>query len=216
MIKLIKHNSPFFISLLIFVGFISTLLIIYNKQEAHLIANQFYSPFFDSFFYYTTQLVEEYITPLILLFVFIFWSFKEGVIFIAAYILSGVITQFLKIVVFSESLRPTLELQYKLRLIPDYFNFKHSYFNSFPSGHTTAAFSIFVILTCITKNKKWGYVYGILAILVGFSRIYLSQHFFEDILVGSLIGTFISLGTYYWLNRYSFGVLSRYSLIRKK
>jgi membrane-associated phospholipid phosphatase len=83
-------------------------------------------------------------------------------------------------------------------LIPDYFNFEqHSNF-SFPSGHSTAAFSVCIFLALISNNKKWGYFYGVLAILISFSRVYLSQHYFIDILVGSILGTTITFFIYYY------------------
>jgi lipopolysaccharide/colanic/teichoic acid biosynthesis glycosyltransferase len=46
----------------------------------------------------------------------------------------------------------------------------------------------------LISNRKWlGSVYFLLAVLAGFSRVYLSQHFVEDVLLGSLIGTGITL-----------------------
>lgn len=65
--------------------------------------------------------------------------------------------------------------------------------NSFPSGHTTSAFAMFCFLALISNNKKLGIVYILLALIAGWSRIYLAQHFFIDVYVGSIIGTLCSL-----------------------
>jgi undecaprenyl-diphosphatase len=58
---------------------------------------------------------------------------------------------------------------------------------SFPSGHTTAAFSAATSL-CLMMPGLAGIVYPAV-ILVGVSRIYLGFHFPSDVAVGALIGT---------------------------
>ncbi len=56
--------------------------------------------------------------------------------------------------------------------------------NSFPSGHTTAAFSVFLI-GCLVVANRWFLVVGLIyALLVAYSRIYLAQHFPKDITGG--------------------------------
>lgn len=62
---------------------------------------------------------------------------------------------------------------------------------SFPSGHTTAAFCFFTFLAFLLPPKhRWlGSVLFLLALLVGYSRMYLAVHFFADVYVGSVIGT---------------------------
>lgn len=59
--------------------------------------------------------------------------------------------------------------------------------NSFPSGHTTAAFTLFLIV-CLLIHKKWiipvGFAY---ALAVGYSRVYLAQHFLKDVAGGMLV-----------------------------
>ena len=59
---------------------------------------------------------------------------------------------------------------------------------SMPSGHTSAVFA-FCFSLALFCPKWWQKMLCLLiAILVGYSRIYLSQHFLADVLAGSIVG----------------------------
>jgi membrane-associated phospholipid phosphatase len=64
---------------------------------------------------------------------------------------------------------------------------------SFPSGHTTTAFAMFCFLALISKNKAAGIGFIALGLIAAWSRIYLAQHFFIDVYIGSIIGTLSSV-----------------------
>lgn len=65
--------------------------------------------------------------------------------------------------------------------------------NSFPSGHTCAAFA-FAAALCCTLPEKWGRAAAVAAaLLMGFSRLYVGVHFPSDVLAGALIGTLCGL-----------------------
>lgn len=59
---------------------------------------------------------------------------------------------------------------------------------SFPSGHAATTFGFFICFALISKNKLIKILSLFLACLVGYSRIYLSQHFLIDIYFGSITG----------------------------
>lgn len=65
---------------------------------------------------------------------------------------------------------------------------------SFPSGHTTAAFSLAVMIALYFPIL--GLITLPLAFCVGISRMYLGVHYPTDVIVGIFIGTSISLITY--------------------
>ncbi len=82
----------------------------------------------------------------------------------------------------------------------------HTGHNSFPSGHTFAAFALFTFLMLISKNKSWQFIYLLIPVLVGLSRIYLAQHFIEDVAFGSILGIIMAGFIYYlffilWKNK---------------
>lgn len=62
---------------------------------------------------------------------------------------------------------------------------------SFPSGHTTAAFSIGVSVT-LAFSQLWFFAI-IIASLVGFSRIYLGVHYPTDVIAGVVVGVGVTL-----------------------
>lgn len=62
--------------------------------------------------------------------------------------------------------------------------------NSFPSGHTCAAFAAGMIWLR-TLPWKWGRVAAVvLAVCMGLSRLYVGVHYPSDVLAGALVGTF--------------------------
>jgi membrane-associated phospholipid phosphatase len=81
-----------------------------------------------------------------------------------------------------------------LNLVPGYENYLY---NSFPSGHTTSAFTTFFCLALIIENKYIKFIMFGMALTIGFSRVYLSQHFLNDVYAGSLIGVITSIVTYW-------------------
>jgi membrane-associated phospholipid phosphatase len=68
--------------------------------------------------------------------------------------------------------------------------------SSFPSGHTMTTFCIYLSF-CLLINKSWWLYTGLAyAMLVGYSRIYLAQHFPLDVaagIIGAIVSTWLSL-----------------------
>jgi undecaprenyl-diphosphatase len=58
---------------------------------------------------------------------------------------------------------------------------------SFPSGHTTAAFSTAIVLSAYFPLLSS--IFIILAFIVGISRMYLGVHYPSDVLIGGAIGS---------------------------
>ncbi|AOZ92111.1 phosphatase PAP2 family protein [Paenibacillus crassostreae] len=62
--------------------------------------------------------------------------------------------------------------------------------HSFPSGHTTAAFS--TAFPFMLAFPEWMPVFLSLSTIVGFSRIYLGLHYPSDVLAGAFIGSSVA------------------------
>jgi len=127
-------------------------------------------------------------------------KYRYAVIVGLSNIIASIITQALKQTVFNDVVRPKkfFEGIQELYFVPGVEN--HLYF-SFPSGHATCAFSLYFALALLVKNKALELSLFFVALLVGYSRIYLSQHFFEDVYAGSLIGISITFIVYYLIQK---------------
>tara|TARA_X000001036_G_scaffold25927_2_gene21609 strand:+ start:5912 stop:6484 length:573 start_codon:yes stop_codon:yes gene_type:complete len=93
---------------------------------------------------------------------------------------------------FWKSFLSSLSLTYALKHTIDKRRPNGHCCESFPSGHTAAAFSGAMFI-----QNRYGYKYGvpsiILASYVGYSRVYAKKHYWEDVFVGALISTVSSI-----------------------
>jgi len=70
--------------------------------------------------------------------------------------------------------------------------------HSFPSGHSMTIFAMTSMVAYFFGKRTVGICCILIAVLVGFSRIYLLQHFFVDVYFGSLFGVLCTFFTI-WL-----------------
>ncbi len=166
---------------LISIGLLTT----YSKEVLHLSVNKIHSPFFDFFFKHSTHLGDGILFG-ILIIVFFFIDKRMSLVFTIGGLLTLIITHFLKKCIFKGEPRPVSFFGEENLYLID--GVKMAHWNSFPSGHTMTAFIIFTILIIYFRKKRIQYLLILLAIIAGFSRVYLSQHFWADIFVGSIIG----------------------------
>lgn len=211
--KLIRQNLAFFIPFVIFIILCIPLLLLYSKAEIHIYMNRFHCLGCDYFFKYLTFLGNGWFV-LIVVITLLFYQFRLSLIVASSTVFSGFFVQFLKRIVFEDTLRPVkyFENIHDLHLVNAFHNY--SYF-SFPSGHTASAFSLFLILALASPNKGLKFLFFLIAILIGYSRVYLSQHFLIDVYFGSIIGVLFSIPIFYFITKKSSGYLEN-SLLSKK
>jgi membrane-associated phospholipid phosphatase len=190
-ITILRFNFYFLLPYLAFLVLGAFLLLLDSKVDIHLIFNSFHSSFFDSFFSYITYLGDG-VTALLVTIMLLAVKYRYVLIVGLSNIIASIVTQTLKQTIFSEALRPKkyFEGLHDLYFVPGVKNFLYY---SFPSGHTTCAFALYFSLCLIVKSNTLKFLFFIIALLVAYSRVYLSQHFFEDIYAGSLIGVIVTL-----------------------
>lgn len=159
---------------------------IYGKQHSFLVVNGHYSPEADYFFNYITYLGDGLIWIPLFLYALVYRR-DFFIAVVAALIICTVLTHVGKRVIYAGEPRPLRLLQNAARAVP-LMSGRDSYSNSFPSGHTSTAFTFALLLSFLVKRKFAVIVFSVLAFLVGYSRVYLAQHFVTDVLAGCLIG----------------------------
>lgn len=175
-------------------------LVIHNNLEVSLFINKLNSPFFDFFFKYWTMLgTFTLIGPII--FLQCFQKFRYALITAVSSQLGFLLVQIAKRFIWSDAPRPKVFFDGMTDI--HYVTGVHLHTaHSFPSGHTTGAFALFIALALLSKRPLWQMLFLITAILVGYSRLYLGQHFTIDVLAGSVIGTVSALSSYlFFINK---------------
>lgn len=171
-----------------------------GKLALHAAINAHHTLFFDLFFSLATHLADGILPALLallLLFVrdmrsFLMMGFGTG--------LSALAVQLLKHQVFPHMHRPGKFREGLGDMLWVEGVELNSHF-SFPSGHATAAFSMCLALAVILGRPRWGIAMALVAAILSFSRVYLSQHFTQDILAGAALGTLVTFLVYLWLYR---------------
>jgi len=183
----LKRNTFFIIPYLIVLLALIPVFVFNSKTEIHLWINRYNSVFFDRFFRHITFLGDG-LFVIIPALVMLFFSLRHFVYLLTAYFSTGLLAQILKRAFFEDIVRPfiyfrdiaPLHLADGVRMLSG---------RSFPSGHSTSAFALFLCLALISDNRYIKLACFFLACLVAFSRVYLSQHFLIDIFAGSIIGS---------------------------
>ncbi len=157
----------------------------YGKEGSFLIINRHNAPVFDQFFRVWTYLGDGVIWVPLFLYTLLFRR-KFFIAVLASVIICTVLTHFLKRVVFADEMRPVVVLGEDVVHVVKDLHMNRS--NSFPSGHTSTAFTLALLMAFLYPRGWAAYFFPLIAFFVGYSRVYLSQHFVTDVCVGMLIG----------------------------
>ncbi|HYK76922.1 MAG TPA: phosphatase PAP2 family protein [Daejeonella sp.] len=192
---LLKQHRPFVISYLVFILIGLLLKLFFSKASIFLFINGFHSDFFDGFFKAITYLGDG-CTVVIVGIALLFVKYRYSVLTFMVCIYTSAVAQILKHIFNAPRPIKYFEGISPIRTIEGY-PVHGSY--SFPSGHTMSAFSLAVLFIYILPGKsKYWFIFPIAA-LTAFSRIYLAQHFLEDIMAGSVLAVVLTFQLIWWL-----------------
>lgn len=181
-----KSQNILFISMIAFFILGALLMSLKSNKEIFLILNGDQGVFIDQFFRYATYLGDGiFYAVIFILLLFIRYGYALDFAFSAG--VSTLFVQSGKRLIFADAKRPLSELGSELVHMVEGVDVHMA--RSFPSGHSTSAMLIFFFLALIVKNKFLKFLMLVLAFLGGYSRIYLSQHFFKDVYAGFAIAT---------------------------
>ena len=204
LLQLTIRNNHFIIPVIAFFVCSSILYLYFGNSFIHLqINNNINGYYADVFFSGITELGNG-IVVFILLPIVIFFDINLAIRLISAFILSTLVVWLCKFVLFPDALRPIAfikDAHDHLRLIPWVKIHRQG---TFPSGHSTTIFTIFCCFAFAAKSKGTKTVLFLIALVIAFSRVYLSQHFLQDVAAGALNGTMCTLVVFAWQSKYSF------------
>ena len=169
-----------------------------GRHELHAAINAVLPPGLDPVFRYGTHLADGLVPTGIAVLLLLTSTWRRFLMLGLSTGLSALLVQFLKRNVFGDMLRPVEHLASMpgLRLI-DGVELNHHF--SFPSGHSTAAYAMCLALAVLAGRVRWAGWLAVGAAFMAFSRVYLSQHFTEDILAGAFLGTVTAWAVHRWL-----------------
>ncbi|AUD05239.1 phosphatase PAP2 family protein [Spirosoma pollinicola] len=202
LVNLLRRNRFFFLAYALILAVVGTLQLLYTQEQLMQWVNTRNSVLADLIFPYITYVGDGTFFVAVCLLLLLF-NWRIGLMAFASFALSSLTSEFLKKIVFNGSPRP---LKYFEHSTFQYHIIKgldiHSY-NSFPSGHTTTAFAMFGLLAFLDEKKSRGWVWLLLGVLAGYSRVYLFQHFVEDTFAGSLVGTLSTVIIYLLMSHWA-------------
>jgi membrane-associated phospholipid phosphatase len=185
-----SYNWFFLLPFLVWVAVGYTMIDPKYLQRYFALINTHNTPFTDVLMYYATDLGEGLIITVIMILMLGFSALRNWWFALSALLcnlLPALLTQIVKHATVAPRPLKYFGEPAWVHIEPSW---PHLYSQSFPSGHTTGAFSMFCFLSLLlpARYKYFGFIFFLMALLVGYSRIYLAAHFLEDVYAGSLIG----------------------------
>ncbi|MBA2249805.1 MAG: phosphatase PAP2 family protein [Chitinophagaceae bacterium] len=196
--SLIKQNRIFFIVFAILLLPAIFITLFYSRADGFFLANPFHTHLLDVFFTYYTWLGNGIFCLAVAVIFLFFKNFKAALLIAGSFILSGIAAQVLKHIF--PLPRP------KIYLVKAHYHYfiEHvtlSGFTDFPSGHTASAFALATSVAIVFKNKSNAVWLILYATIVGYSRIYLGQHFLTDVMAGAIIGVLSAIVCWYIITK---------------
>jgi membrane-associated phospholipid phosphatase len=193
---------PFLLPYWLLFFLVGALQIVYFQSVIALWVNRHWSFGADYFFRYVTYLGDGVFCILLGVTLFFVRRRRLGVLVLLAYALSGLLAQLIKNFGFPDAPRPSEYFWSMMSQIHKVSGVDLLQWHSFPSGHTASAFAVFGTLAYLVGNQSVKFIFFVLALAVGYSRMYLFQHFLVDVWIGSLLGLATSYVLVQWQKRW--------------
>ncbi|WP_247237120.1 phosphatase PAP2 family protein [Telluribacter sp. SYSU D00476] len=199
--QFIYRQWPFLLPFTILWLGVGGIQLFHTQSDIIISINNFWSPMGDFLFKYGTHLGDGIFVVAVALLLMLY-SYRRGLLIVLGYLISGLIVQVCKHFIFADIHRPWYTMSkvapwlHKVEGVQMYQN------GSFPSGHTTSAFALFAMLAFMSREPWVKALYLLPAVVVGYSRMYLLQHFLIDVHVGSMLGVVSSILLYYYFEEY--------------
>ena len=194
----LKEHKTFFLLHTLFFLIASLPVVLCNNLPLFLQLNSLHHPYLDLFFDHVTFFGSIVAYLLFIGIIVVRCNGRTVLTAVSSFVAMSAVVHGLKRLFFSDQLRPIalVPADFPLHLIEGVVPSTHL---SFPSGHAATIFTIVCLIRFLVRRKHLGLdiMLLLLATAVAYSMVYLSYHFYRDIYVGALIGTWTT--TLVWL-----------------
>ncbi|WP_448697300.1 phosphatase PAP2 family protein [Mucilaginibacter sp. AW1-3] len=197
----INQIRTFFIPYLFILLPCLIIKLLFSKSQIYFTVNGWHFALGDQFFTWYTHMGDG-LTCVAITLILLCFNYRWGFLMGTSYAITSILAQGIKFIF--NAPRPIIYFKDEVSRMYLVKGVEMLETHSFPSGHSISAFSMGVILTYITPKKSWGLLFLGVAFLVAYSRVYLSEHFFEDVTVGSAVGVFITIFWLTWIEGKAF------------
>jgi membrane-associated phospholipid phosphatase len=183
---LLKRSLSFYLPYFVLVFFGGLFLIFFYKNGdcVQWFCENYNSKVFHFFSWFTLMGEPQILVPIAVL-IFLL-NYGKGVFIFSTWLIASLITIVLKGLI--DNHRPAY--YFEEQILSCAGDIQLWYHLSTPSGHTTAAFAFFASLAIVTKYKSLQFIFFLIAVLAGVSRMVLFMHFYYDVYWGAIIGGF--------------------------
>jgi len=196
--RITRRHPAYFLAFICFIIIASIPVCFDSKVDSFIKLNPLHERWLDLLFIGLTWLGDGLFSLVAAALVLWFWrDYRLTIHIVIAYLLSGLAAQVMKKIWAAPRPRAVIDPGLYKNFLAGISGVGN---NSFPSGHTTTAFALATILALHASDKRWGLFFLGLAVMVGYSRIYLGQHFLPDVIMGALLGTATGLFVYGFIN----------------
>jgi undecaprenyl-diphosphatase len=198
-LNIIDKNFKIYISVLLLVITYSTLFIFWDLLTQYdtalfLEICEDRIPAIESFFVLWTNGGTSFFMCLIIIFLWLKGEKKPAIYLALGLIVDAVLVYTLKTIIHRPRPYEVLSIM-PLELVDN--------FRSLPSGHTSTAFLSAMILSKF--YRKYMIVFFVIAVSIGFSRVYLGVHYPLDVIVGAITGCLLGILMVDLLDRFEVG-----------
>ncbi|MDB5124126.1 MAG: bcrC [Mucilaginibacter sp.] len=197
----LQQIRVFFILYIILLAICLVIKLVFTKDEIYFAVNTRHTDLLDNIEPYITDLGNGWAIVILAAF-FTLYNYRIAFLTATTFVITSLAVQLAKFIF--DAPRPKLYFKdqvSKLHFVKGIEILSH---NSFPSGHTLTAFATGVLFTYLLKNKNWAILLLFYGVMVGFSRMYLSEHFFEDVIAGSVLGVSVAILWIWWIDSRKF------------
>lgn len=187
LIQLVKENKVFYAGYSLFLSSGLLLLAVVEKEQLFIKMNSWQFATADALAPWLTHLGDGLFAVVFLL-LFSLFNYRLALTALLCFASVLLLTQLGKLLIFEDALRPMAYFEAQGKSIRTIDGVQLHSHNSFPSGHAASVFALFSFFALRLTAKKWGIPLLIAAILIAYTRVYIAQHFFGDVLAGSLVG----------------------------